>query len=100
MLRDAFTPPCGFATATVATAPGLSAIMFWGYRLIVHPDGSCFLHKTYYDGREGSRGSRRGRAATTRRTSVRRSSRTSEGLAEASLRFLNVAVDDAPVTVN
>ena len=55
MLRNAFTPPCGFdlATTTVASASGLAAIAFWGFRVVVHPDGACFVHETYYDAREG-----------------------------------------------
>lgn len=55
MLRNAFTPPCGFdlSTTSVATADGLAAIAYWGYRLVLHPDGSCFVHETYYDEREG-----------------------------------------------
>lgn len=55
MLRNPFTPPCGFdlSTTTVDTPEGLAAIVTWGYRLLVHPDGTCFIHETYYDGREG-----------------------------------------------
>ena len=55
MLRNQFTPPCGFdlASTTVASADGLGAITYWGYRLVLHPDGTCFVHETYYDAREG-----------------------------------------------
>ena len=55
MLRNAFTPPCGFdlMTTTVDSPEGLAAIAFWGYRLVVHPDGTFFVHETYYDDREG-----------------------------------------------
>lgn len=55
MVRSRFTPPCGFdiATTTVETERGLASISYWGYRAVVHPDGSFFLHETYYDDREG-----------------------------------------------
>lgn len=55
MVRNQFSPPCGFdiATTTVQTEHGLEAIKFWGYRLVVHPSGTLFVHETYYDDREG-----------------------------------------------
>ncbi|MEM6325823.1 MAG: hypothetical protein AAF791_01760 [Bacteroidota bacterium] len=55
MVRSTFTPPCGFdiATTTVESPAGLASIAYWGYRAVVHPDGSFFLHETYYDQREG-----------------------------------------------
>ena len=55
MVRNQFTPPCGFdiATTTVAEAHELAAISYWGYRLVVHPNGTVFVHETYYDDREG-----------------------------------------------
>lgn len=55
MVRSRFTPPCGFdiSTTTVESARGLASISYWGYRAVVHPDGSFFLHETYYDEREG-----------------------------------------------
>ncbi|MEM1054529.1 MAG: hypothetical protein AAGI52_03305 [Bacteroidota bacterium] len=53
MVRTRFTPPCGFdiATTTIESARGLAAIAYWGYRAVAHPDGSFFLHETYYDER-------------------------------------------------
>ena len=105
MLRNAFTPPCGFdlATTTVATASGLASISYWGYRLVVHPDGACFLHETYYDIREGLLGIARaaarpcGDSASDVRAEL---VRMEEGLAESPLRFLDFAADDAPTNVN
>lgn len=105
MLRNAFTPPCGFdlATTTVATASGLAAISYWGYRLVVHPDGACFLHETYYDTREGLLGIARqparpcGDSASDVRAEL---ARMEEGLAESSLRFLDFATDDAVLGSN
>ena len=105
MLRNAFTPPCGFdlATTTVATAPGLASIAFWGYRLVVHPDGSCFLHETYYDDREGLLGIAREPARPCGDTAEDvhdALARMNEGLAETPLRFLDFATDDAPANLN
>ena len=105
MLRNAFTPPCGFdlATTTVTTASGLASISYWGYRLVVHPDAACFLHETYYDAREGILGIARqparpcGDSASDVRDELER---MKEGLAESSLRFLDFASDDAPANVN
>ena len=96
MLRNAFTPPCGFdlATTTVATQEGLGAIAYWGYRLVLHPDGSCFVHETYYDGREGLLGIAREPARPCGDTAgdVRAElERMKEGLAEPPLRLLDYA---------
>ncbi len=105
MLRNAFTPPCGFdlATTTVTSAEGLAAIAFWGFRVVSHPDGSCFVHETYYDRREGLLGIARqparpcggstGEIADTLE-------RMAEGLSESPLRFLDFAPDDAPLNPN
>ena len=105
MLRNAFTPPCGFdlATTTVSTTAGLASIAYWGYRLVVHPDGACFVHETYYDAREGLLGIARDPARPCGDTAadVRDAlARMNEGLAEAPLRFLDYAPDDAPVSNN
>ena len=105
MLRNAFTPPCGFdlATTTVASASGLAAIAFWGYRLVIHPDGSCFLHETYYDAREGLLGIAREPARPCGDTAddVHHAlERMNEGLSETPLRFLDFAPDDAPANLN
>jgi hypothetical protein len=105
MLRNAFTPPCGFdlATTTVDSTPGLAAIAYWGYRLVVHPDGACFVHETYYDAREGLLGIARAPARPCGDTAadVRDAlERMEEGLAEAPLRFLDYAPDDAPLSNN
>lgn len=99
MLRNAFTPPCGFdlATTTVASADGLASIAFWGYRLVVHPDGSCFVHETYYDAREGILGIARAPArpcgddAAEVHDELRR---MEEGLAEPPLRLLDYAAEE------
>ena len=102
MLRNSFTPPCGFdlATTTVAGADGLAAIAFWGYRLVHHPDGTCFVHETYYDGREGLLGIAREPARPCGDTSadVRDElARMGEGLAEPPLRYLDyVATPEGP----
>ena len=96
MLRNAFTPPCGFdlATTTVASAEGLAAIAYWGYRLVTHPDGSCFVHETYYDGREGVLGIARepARPCGPSAGDVHEELvRMEEGLGEAPLRYLDFA---------
>ena len=101
MLRNTFTPPCGFdlSTTTVGSADGLAAIAFWGYRLVIHPDGSCFVHETYYDGREGILGVARTPARPCGETSEDVQDaldRMAEGLAEPPLRLLDFASDDAP----
>ena len=96
MLRNPFTPPCGFdlATTTVVTAEGLAAIAYWGYRLVVHPDGTCFVHETYYDAREGVLGIAQeparpcGDAVGDVRDELER---MNEGLSEPPLRFLDFA---------
>ena len=105
MLRNAFTPPCGFdlATTTVATASGLAAIAFWGFRVVVHPDGACFVHETYYDAREGLLGIAREAARPCGDTPAHirdTLGRMNEGLAETPLRFLDFAPDDAPLNAN
>lgn len=105
MLRNAFTPPCGFdlASTTVASTAGLAAIAYWGYRLVVHPDGACFVHETYYDAREGLLGIARqpGRPCGDSASDVRDAlDRMNEGLSETPLRFLDFAADDAPVRNN
>ncbi len=105
MLRNAFTPPCGFdlATTTVSTDTGLAAIAYWGFRVVTHPDGTCFVHETYYDAREGLLGIARqpARPCGETTTDVRDAlSRMAEGLAEAPIRFLDFASDDAPLNVN
>lgn len=94
MLRNPFTPPCGFdlTTTTVNSPKGLAAIDSWGYRLVVHPDGTCFLHETYYDQREGILGIARavahpcGDDAAAVREEL---ALMSEGLAERALRYLD-----------
>ncbi len=101
MLRNVFTPPCGFdlTTTTVATSDGLAAIAFWGYRLVVHPDGTCFVHETYYDGREGILGIARAAArpcGDDAAAVLDELQRMEEGLREPPLRMLDY-VDDAPV---
>lgn len=54
MSRHQFTPPCGFdiATTTVAETHDLGAIVYWGYRLVIHPSGTLFIHETYYNKQE------------------------------------------------
>ena len=94
MLRNAFTPPCGFdlASTTVATAPGLAAISYWGYRLVLHPDGSNFVHETYYDAQEGLLGIARDPARPCGDTTAEVRDALAwmeEGLAEPALRFLD-----------
>ena len=98
MLRNAFTPPCGFdlATTTVATPERLASIAFWGYRLVVHPNGTCFVHETYYDGREGILGIAReparpcGDAAAAVHEEL---ARMDEGLREPPLRYLDYVTE-------
>ncbi len=81
-------------STTVATPEGLASISFWGYRLIVHPDGTCFVHETYYDDREGILGIAReparpcGEAASDVHDELQR---MEEGLQEPPLRFLDYA---------
>lgn len=55
MVRNQFTPPCGFdlSTTTIDTQRELSEISYWGYRLVCHSEDACFVHETYYDAREG-----------------------------------------------
>jgi hypothetical protein len=101
MLRNVFTPPCGFdlSTTTVGTADGLAAISYWGYRLVVHPDGSCFVHETYYDAREGILGIAREPArpcGDTTEAVQGELDRMEEGLAEPPLRLLDFAGDGPP----
>ena len=85
MLRNPFTPPCGFDISTTSVEGDLSAITLWGYRLVTHPDGACFIHETYYDEREGLLGIAReparpcGDTAEDVRDELRR---MEEGLAE------------------
>ena len=101
MLRNVFTPPCGFdlATTTVESSEGLAAIAFWGYRLVVHPEGSCFVHETYYDRREGILGIAQaparpcGDGAADVHDELKR---MEEGLREPALRLLDY-VDETPV---
>ncbi|CAN5576247.1 hypothetical protein BH23BAC4_BH23BAC4_08870 [soil metagenome] len=54
MLRNPFDSDCGLDIATVTdAAPGLvDKIAFWGYRLVLHPDGMYHLHEAYYGHRE------------------------------------------------
>ena len=92
MVRSTFTPPCGFdiSTTTVESARGLSAIAYWGYRAVVHPDGSFFLHETYYDEREGILGIARTPARPCGETlaDVRdEMAQMTQGLDEPSLRY-------------
>ena len=115
MLRNAFTPPCGFdlATTTVGTSEGLASIAFWGYRLVTHPGGTCFLHETYYDGREGILGIARAPARPCGESAPDvhdELERMAEGLREAPLRYLDYVAEvqgasgdgagGAPPTVN
>ena len=105
MLRNAFTPPCGFdlATTTVTSPEGLAAIAYWGFRVVSHPDGSCFVHETYYDQREGLLGIARQPARPCGDSAAEIADtleRMAEGLGEAPLRFLDFAPDDAPRNVN
>lgn len=98
MLRNAFTPPCGFdlVTTTVASSEGLGAIAFWGYRLVTHPDGTCFVHETYYDKREGILGIARQPArpcGDTTQEVADELARMSEGLSEPPLRYLDYAAE-------
>jgi hypothetical protein len=100
MLRNVFTPPCGFdlSTTTVATSDGLAAISFWGYRLVVHPDGTCFVHETYYDQREGILGIARAAArpcGDDASAVLDELERMEEGLREPPLRMLDY-VNNAP----
>lgn len=101
MLRNAFTPPCGFdlATTTVGNPSDLAAIAFWGYRLVVHPDGSCFVHETYYDSREGILGIARTPArpcGDTPEDVQDELNRMGEGLAEPALHLFDFAKEDPP----
>ena len=94
MLRNPFTPPCGFDISSTTVTGDLGAIASWGYRLVTHPDGACFIHETYYDAREGLLGIAReparpcGDTAADVREELRR---MEEGLAERALRFLDYA---------
>lgn len=100
MLRNVFTPPCGFdlSTTTVGDPASLASIAYWGYRLVVHPSGDCFLHETYYDQREGILGIAReparpcGPAADEIRRELKQ---MGDGLDEPALRFRDY-VSDAP----
>ena len=104
MLRNAFTPPCGFdlMTTTVDSPEGLAAIAFWGYRLVVHPDGTFFVHETYYDDREGVLGIAReparpcGEAASDVHDELKR---MAEGLQERPLRLLEQRHDCAVISL-
>ena len=101
MIRNPFTPPCGFdlATTTVRDPHDLDAIAYWGYRLVVHPDGTCFLHETYYDGREGLLGIARepARPCGDTPTDVQEElDQMAKGLSEPPLRYLTFATDEAP----
>lgn len=92
MVRSTFTPPCGFdiSTTTVESESGIASISFWGYRVVVHPDGSFFLHETYYDDREGILGIARApaRPCGDTVTEVRDGmSQMLEGLGEPALRY-------------
>lgn len=95
MLRNPFTPPCGFDIATTTVAGDLDAIASWGYRLVTHPDGTCFIHETYYDVREGLLGIARemarpcGDSAEEVQAELRR---MEQGLAERPLRFLDYVI--------
>ena len=101
MLRNAFTPPCGFdiSTTTVGSPTLLSHISYWGYRLVVHPGGSCFIHETYYDKREGILGIARvparpcGDTAEEVRDEL---GRMNEGLSEQALHLLDFTSLDEP----
>ena len=95
MLRNPFTPPCGF-DITTTTVAALDAISFWGYRLVVHPDGTHFVHETYYDAREGLLGIARepARPCGGDRADVPDEiERMTEGLAETPLRFLDYVLE-------
>lgn len=95
MLRNPFTPPCGFDISTT-TVIALDAISYWGYRLVVHPDGTHFVHETYYDDREGLLGIARepARPCGSDPSTVRDElERMKDGLAESSLRFLDYVLD-------
>lgn len=105
MLRNAFTPPCGFdlASTTVEPGGGLAAIAYWGYRLVVHPDGTCFVHETYYDRREGLLGIARqpARPCGDGPSEVHDElARMADGLAEPPLQFVDFAEHDAPMNPN
>jgi hypothetical protein len=54
MLRNPFDSDCGLDIATLTNShPGLlNEIEFWGYRLVLHPDGMHHLHEAYYGRRE------------------------------------------------
>lgn len=102
MLRNAFTPPCGFdlSTTTVAHPDALAAIAYWGYRAVTHPDGSVFVHEVYYDAREGLLGIARAPARPCGDTVAEVKAeldRMEEGLAEKALRYLDFASDESPV---
>ncbi|WP_412062459.1 hypothetical protein [Rubrivirga sp. IMCC45206] len=99
MLRNTFTPPCGFdlATTTVTGAP-LGDIAYWGYRLVVHPDGTCFVHETYYDRREGVLGIAREPArpcGSEPGDVLDELHRMEEGISEPALRFRDYAAEPA-----
>lgn len=101
MLRNPFTPPCGFdlATTTVAHPDNLASIAYWGYRAIAHPDGTVFVHEAYYDSREGILGIARTPARPCGDTvgDVQDElHRMEEGLQEKTLRYLDFATDESP----
>jgi len=54
MARHAFVPPCGFdiAATTIRDLAVLDRIAFWGYRLVLHPDATLFVHEAYYEADE------------------------------------------------
>ena len=99
MLRNPFTPPCGFDIATTSVTGDLGQIAYWGYRLVAHADGSCFVHETYYDSREGVIGIAReaarpcGESAADVRAELER---MMEGLAESPLRYRDHVIDEMP----
>ena len=101
MLRNSFAPPCGFdlSTTTIRLPSKLAEISYWGYRLVVHPGGDCFVHETYYDVREGILGIAREPARPCGDTASEVQEELvlmEKGLNEPSLRYLDYASEDLP----
>jgi hypothetical protein len=55
MSRQPFDPDCGLdiATTTIRELEDIATIQYFGFRVILHPDGVHYIHEAYYDHREG-----------------------------------------------
>lgn len=95
-----FTPPCGLDIAATTIAAGdMARISYWGYRLVVHDGGVCFVHEAYYDDREGLLGVALAPArpcADSPEELRAELDLMGEALAEPSLRYADFAEDPRP----